>query len=282
MGRTIPSGLNIALYRLYSEPITLIELYLTSPYTTPSHYYCVNNEDIVFNSQTYTAIAAKRSSIKSEEGTVLQELTVQLDNIDLGFKTLIASGFLNRKRCDLKLVFNGFLSSSANYITLYSGYLDAPSGDNRWVNLLIKPFPIFEREYPRRLFQVQCNWTFGDTQCGLSLSSFCNNVSIVAGSTSSSLFVVDGNISGYYCPGYAEITDPTSAIYGEVRPIASHSYGSPNSQIGLRVAFSATPETGATIKLQKLCDKSPSSCLNVFNNFINFGGFHTVPKAPVL
>ena len=158
MSRTIPDALKPALYRLYCEPIQIVDLYLTYPYTTPSHFYCINNQDITFNGQVYTAIAAKRSSIKSEEGTVLQEITVQLDNIDLEFKTLIASGMFNRKRCDIKIVFNGFLDNSANYIMLYSGYLDAPSGDNRWVTLTIKPFPIFERDYPRRLFQVMCNW----------------------------------------------------------------------------------------------------------------------------
>lgn len=276
MGRTIPSGLNIAFYRLYSEPITLIELYLTSPYTSISHYYCANNQDISFGGNTYTAIAAKRSSIKSEEGTVLQEITVQMDNIDLEFKTLIASGMLNRKRVDLKLVFGGFLSNPANYITLYSGYLDAPSGDNRWVNLLIKPFPIFDREYPRRLFQVQCNWSFCDAQCGLSLNDFRLWNDTAAGCTSSIIQVSSTSMDvNYYVPGYVLML--SGDLIGQVRPVSWNS----SNQIGLRVAFDSIPAAGESFYIYKLCSKNATAC-QAFSNYINYGGFPHVPIKPVI
>lgn len=69
MARTIPSALKPSLYRLYSKPIELAELYLVSPYATPSHFYCGNNADIQFptGGQVYTALAVKRSPIKTEE-----------------------------------------------------------------------------------------------------------------------------------------------------------------------------------------------------------------------
>ena len=281
MGRNIPSGLLLAMYRLYSEPITLIELYLTSPYTSISHYYCANNQDISFGGNTYTAIAAKRSSIKSEEGTVLQEITVQMDNIDLEFKALIASGMLNRKRVDLQLVFNNFLSNPANYITLFSGYLDAPSGDNRWVNLLIKPFPIFDREYPRRLFQVQCNWAFCDTQCGLTLSNYAINTTIAGGTGSVYINVPTMGIAdGYFLPGYLLMT--SGDLLGQVRPILwNGSIGGGIDQIQLRVSLEGTPEVGNTVTFQKLCSKNATAC-QAFSNYINYGGFPHVPIKPVI
>lgn len=278
MARTIPTALKPALYRLYSEPIQIVDLYLDSPYTSPSDFYCVNNQNISFAGHTYIAIAAKRSAIKSEEGTVLQEITVQLDNIDLEFKTLIASGMLNRKRCDIKIVFNGFLSSASNYIMLYSGYLDSPSGDNRWASLVVKPFPIFEREYPRRLFQVMCNWLFCSSQCSLTLSNYSASGTVASGSSTSYINWTDpyGRANSYYVPGY--ILMQTGSLAGEVRPIASSS----SSQLGLRVALSNTPEVGDTFTVQKLCSKNVSDCKDVFSNYINYGGFPHVPLEPTL
>lgn len=278
-GRTIPTALKPALYRLYSEPIQIVDLFLEAPYTTASDFYCINNQDIVFGGNTYTAIAAKRSSIKSEEGTVLQEITVQLDNIDLEFRQLIASGMLNRKRCDIRVVFNGFLTNSANFITLYSGFLDAPSGDNRWVSLIIKPFPIFERDYPRRLFQVMCNWLFGDSQCTMLLSNYqVVGAEVGAASTQSYLNFVDpdaGRVSDYFAPGYVLMT--SGALEGEVRPVL----GSIPTQVSLRVALSNIPEVGDTFTVQKLCAKNITAC-QAFSNYINYGGFPHVPLQPSL
>lgn len=278
MARTIPDVLKPSLYRLYSEPIQIVDLYLTAPYTSPSHFYCVNNQNISFAGHTYTAIAAKRSAIKSEEGTILQEITVQLDNIDLEFRTLIASGMLNRKRCDLKIVFNGFLSSSSNYIMLYSGFLDSPSGDNRWASLVIKPFPIFEREYPRRLFQVMCNWLFCSTQCGLTLSNYNASGTIAAGSTISTISWTDpyGRAADYYVPGYIVMT--SGSLSGEAKPTSVTS----SSYIGLRVALSNTPAVGDTFVIQKLCSKNVTACKDTFSNYLNYGGFPHVPLEPTL
>lgn len=278
MGRTIPAVLKPSLYRLYCEPIQAVDLYLTAPYTTPSHFYCVNNEDITFGGQVYTAIAAKRSAIKSEEGTVLQEITVQLDNIDLEFRQLIASGMLNRKRCDIKVLFNGFLSSAANYIMLYSGFLDAPSGDNRWVSLTVKPFPIFEREYPRRLFQVMCNWLFCDAQCSLILSNYrLEGAVVTAGSTTTLLLHTDaGRATNYFLPGYVLFT--SGALEGEVRPVLS----STETYAQLRVALSNTPQPGDTFTIQKLCSKNVTACKDTFSNYLNYGGFPHVPLQPTL
>lgn len=276
MSRTIPTALKPSLYRLYSEPIQLIDLYLESPYTSPSHFYCVNNQDIVFGGHTYIAIAAKRSAIKSEEGTVLQEITVQLDNIDLEFKNLIASGMFNRKKCDIKIVFNGYLSSSSNYIMLYSGYLDSPSGDNRWATLTVKPFPLFEREYPRRLFQVMCNWLFCSTQCGLTLTDYRLWNDVDSGSTTSIIQVKTYAMTpDYYIPGYVIML--SGSLEGQVRPV---SWNSAN-QIGLRVAFDGVPAEDDSFHIQKLCAKNVTSCQD-FSNYLNYGGFPHVPLEPTL
>lgn len=276
MPRTIPSGLLPELYKLYTKPIHLAELYLDSPYTTPSHFYCINNEDLTFGGQVYTAIAAKRSSIKSEEGTIINELNIQLDNIDTEFKNLISSGAFTRKRCDIKLVFDGFLTSASDYILLYSGKLDAPSGDNRWINLLIRPFSIFERDYPRRIYEIMCNWTFGDAQCGLNIDSYKLWNDVNTGSTSSIINTYTYAMTpSYYVPGYVIFL--SGNLIGQVRPVYSNSA----SQVIVRVAFSEAPVFGDSFYIQKLCAKTPAAC-QALSNYTNYGGFPQTPKSPII
>lgn len=278
MGRTVPVGIKPELYRLYTKPLTIVELYLVYPYTSISHRYVANNQNITFGGSLYTALSAKRTSIKTEEGTVLNDLEVGLDNVDLEFQTLIASGAFNRKRCVLKLVFDGFLTNSANFITLFDGYLDAPKGDDHWCTLTIKPFPLFDREYPRRLFQVGCNWTFGSDECTFDLNNAAFSGTILAGTTAQvivfdEIFVPADNS---YIPGYVYFT--SGALIGQVRPIVSNT----GKSITMRISFSDIPTIGSAFVAQRLCGKDQINCQNDFNNNLNFGGYPTVPKEPVL
>lgn len=276
MARTIPVGLAPEFYKLYTKPLTIAELYLTAPYTSISDRYVANNEDIVFGGETYTALAVKRTSIKSEEGTIINELEIGLDNVDLAFRQLIASGAFNRKRCVLKLVFVGFLDSADNCVILYDGYLDAPKGDDHWVTLTLKPFPIFERDYPRRLYQVGCNWTFCDTQCGLTLTDYQQSFTVAAGSTDITINFTGGSPDeNSIFPGY--ITMTSGDLTGQVRPISYNS----TSVLTLRIPLDGTPEVGDTFTTQKLCAKSQDAC-KIFNNYSNYGGFPFVPEEPVL
>ncbi|MDY0313759.1 MAG: phage BR0599 family protein [Bacteroidales bacterium] len=277
MSRNIADAIKPELYKLYTRPYQIAKLYLESPYTDPSHFYVANTQDITFAGQVYTALAVKRTGIKSEEGTILQELTISLDNVDLSFRTLIASGAFNRKRCILGIVFHGFLTNASNMITVFDGYMDAPSGDDHWVNIQVKPFPIFEREYPRRIFQVGCNWTFGDAYCGMILGDYDASLTTLAGSSTTVLNFTDGGYdSDYFVPGYVEITSGT--LEGEVRPIIS----STSSSVTLRIPLSNTPDEGTTFTVQKICKKNPTACQDDFDNYLSYGGFPHVPIQPVI
>jgi len=276
--KTIPNGLKMELYRLYTKPIHLIELYIDEPFTTPSHRYCANNKDIVFAGQNYTAIAAKRGSITSEESTILQDLEVSLDNIDMEFKQQIASGRFRDKRIVIFIVFQGFLNDYANRIILFDGEIDNASGDDEFVVLSIAARFPFERDYPRRVFQSGCNWTFGDDNCEKLLTDYRTTYTIQELSTRNALVVGStGQPDGYFYPGYVQIT--SGDMIGEVKPILT----STNDSVYLRLPLSNLPEPGTTFIAQKLCEKNPASCKDVFNNYtMNYGGFPFVPRQPKL
>lgn len=171
-GKTVVDSIRPDFYRLFSSPLTIYDFYLESPYAAPSHRYAAYIRDITFAGNLYTALAIKRSPIKSEEGTIINEIDIGLDNVDLEFRTLVASGAFNKKRCIIKLIFANQLDNANKSVVLFDGYLDAPSGDDHWVSMKVQPLNVLDREYPKRIFQVGCNAVFGDDDCGMDLTDF--------------------------------------------------------------------------------------------------------------
>jgi hypothetical protein len=278
MARNVPSGLRAELFKLYSTPIQLFELYTDPNQNNPTHYFAANNEDVVFGGTTYTALAIKRAPLKSEEGTILNDIEIGLDNVDLAFKQLVASGALSNRRMVVKLVFANHLSSADDFILLIDGPLDEPKGDDHWVTMTMKPFPVFEREYPLRIYQVNCNWVFGDANCTVNKDDFASTGTIESGSTAQVINMGTGHDNDYFVPGYFVITEPGHPLYGESRPIKASDGGT----ITLRVALDDPPPSGIACKVQKLCAKTQGACTNIFSNWANFGGFPYVPFQPYL
>lgn len=238
-------------------------------------YYVANNEDVGGGGTTYTALAIKRGTITCEDGTVLNEVEIGLDNTDLAFKQWVLGGKLERKKCQIRLLFcNG--TTVLGSVLIFYGLMDAPKGDENWVTLTIRPMAALEREYPRRIYQVGCNWLFGNGNCGISLGDYDYDGTLSAESDGITLTISHGQAENYFLPGYVHITD--GDYFGEVRPILANSI----STVTCRVGFGHTIPNGTAIKVQKLCAKNPDACQNIYDNYVNYGGFPHVPKAPII
>lgn len=234
--------------------------------------YVANNEDI----GSYTALSIKRGTITTEEGTVLNEIEIGLDNTDLEFKNYILNGSFERKKCQIKLLFVSPAKAILGYVVVHWGLLDAPKGDENWITFTIRPMTQLEREFPRRIYQVGCNWRFCKDGCQESLGNWDYEGTLSADSDGSTLSISHGQAVNYFVPGYAKITD--GDYEGEVRPIVTNS----TSNVIMRVSFGHTIPSGTGIFLQKLCAKNPDVCENNFNQYENYGGFPHVPKQPII
>src|SRR3990167_11352184 len=71
------------------KAIELIELYITSPFTTPDYRFARYNEDVVFGGNTYRALAFTRSPISWSASQQDQKVTLQFDNADMTFGQLL-------------------------------------------------------------------------------------------------------------------------------------------------------------------------------------------------
>ena len=271
MPKTVSGTLLPYFYKKATTVLTGYEMDLDDDGTFEEKYVA-NNEDV----GAYTALAIKRGTITSEDGTVLNELEIGLDNVDLAFKQYVASGMLEQKEIKVYLLFIVGSATIVGSVLLYWGVLDAPKGDENWVTMTIRPFEMLEREYPRRVYQVGCNWRFCDSNCALDLTDYDYQGTISAESDGETFTIAHGQVADYFVPGYVEIIDGTYAGY--VRPVAYNGTG----DVVVRIPFENTIPNGTTIKIQKLCAKNPDACQNTFSNYDEYGGFPHVPKQPII
>lgn len=279
MPKTIDAG---DLKYLFKSGVTALTGY-SFALDSGTQRFVANTTDVRDGSTVYTALAIKRNPIRSEEGTILNELEIGLDHVDLTFKNDIMSGKYNGIEVSIYLIipelhFTGEYWTIAASMLLYRGYTDEPKGDEHWVTLSVKPFPYLDQQYPKRIYQSGCNWTFcGSNTCGLSLSSFISSTTLSSASDGVTLATGAGGGTDYYVPGYVEIK--SGALTGEVRPILNNTAG---GTIVVRIPFSSSISGGVSVDVVKLCAKNYQTCNDDFSNYDNYGGYPWVPKEPII
>lgn len=263
---------------LYTPGIVVLTGYVLSINAADDSKFVANNK-AVNDSQwgTFQPLAIKRSTIRSEDGSVLNEVEVGLDNVDLAFRTNVMMGKYNNKKCRIMLLFtNAGGTTTLGKLTIFEGFSDEPKGDEHWVTFQIKPFNILEREYPNRIYQVGCNWTFCTNNCGLNISNYRTDLNLTVESDGQIITCAHGKAADYFTPGFVEIRSGT--YNGYYRPIATNS----SSAVTMRVPFPTVIPAGTSIRIVKLCARNPDACINTFNNYDNYGGFPHSPKSPIL
>jgi hypothetical protein len=231
---------------------------------------------------TYQPLSIKRNPIRSEEGTILNELEIGLDYVDLSFKNDVMSGKYNNKKVKVYLVFPELHFTGEYWIVgsemlLFSGYTDEPKGDEHWITISVKPFPYLDRLYPKRVYQSGCNWTFCNTvTCGLDIDDFTTTVNLSAQSDGATLTCSHGQAIDYYIPGFVLINN--GALAGAVRPILNNTTGA----VTVRVPFDDIIQSGVSVNIVKLCAKNYITCEDDFSNYSEYGGYPWVPKEPII
>lgn len=278
MPKTVASNLLPYFYKRHQVVLTGYELAL-GPSSTITHRYVANNKNV----GTYTALAVKRGTITSEDGTVLNEIEIGLDNVDNEFRQWALGGVLEGHECKINLLFVGGSGNTSvlGTVNLYWGIMDAPKGDENWLSVTLRPFGQLDREYPKRIYQAGCNWRFGAGGCYTGtgtprLSDYQYQGTISAESNGSTLTISHGKAVNYFVPGYVLIRD--GAYAKEVRPVLSND----GSSVTVRVSFGHTISSGTTVLLQKLCAKNPEACKDIFNNYENYSGFFHTPLNPII
>src|SRR5271170_5744104 len=122
-------------------------------------------------------------------------------------------------------------------------------------------------QMPRRLWQSSCTHTFGDAMCQFDRSSMQATFSAGPGSSEAQIATsVSPTPSNLYIQG--TVIGVTGANAGSSRTVANIVGG----WVYVKLAFLSPILAGDQFQLLPGCDRTISTCTNVFDNVIHYGG----------
>ena len=127
-------------------------------------------------------------------------------------------------------------------------------------------------QMPLRLWQSSCTHTFGDAMCQFDRSSMHATFSAGRGSSEAQIATsVSPTPPNLYVQG--TIIGVKGANARSSRTVATMAGG----WVYVRLAFLSPILAGDQFQLLPGCDRTLSTCTNIFNNVIHFGGFPYIP-----
>jgi uncharacterized phage protein (TIGR02218 family) len=222
----------------------------------------------------------ERSKTKIVIGTQVDELQVQLypETTDLigGTPFLQAAwqGQLDGALLQLERAFMPrYGDTSPGTVVLFSGRISDIECTRTNVDIKCRShLELLNIQMPRRLWQSSCTHLFGDEMCQFDRSSMQVTFSAGLGSTQAQIATsISSNPPNLYLQG--TVLGMTGANAGSSRTVANMGDG----WLYLKLAFLSPVLMGDQFKLLPGCDRTLSTCTNVFNNAIHFGGFPYIP-----
>lgn len=273
MPKTILAAVQTESQEDYNIPIYLVTIALDSQ----TLRYTDNNTNVVFptGGNTYTAIGMKFGRVKSTVTGEVDRVNFSFDNTDLTMSGYLSDEDFQGKTLTLKRVFSGFLDDASKATTIFSGEIGPLSiNENSFSCTVLSPLHKLERNVPCRIFQANCPWAFGGTECAADTGELTSQT-IDSGSTTTVIKDAARNeADDYWRNGIIEFT--SGSLDGIKRTI--NSSDSSGGTITLINPLSAAPSAGDTYKIKRGCNKSSSACAGTFDNWANFGGFTAIPK----
>lgn len=275
--RTIASGISTPVDAAANIPLELYEIYLDGTTLRFTDY----SANVAFGGNTYTAWGIKRTGIKSTMDLSVNEVSVEVDNIDLTMSGYFTGNLYEWRGVNVKIkkVFADYLSNSANYILLFDGTIDEPEIDQRRLKFKVRSWiASLNVECPRRLYHGLCNWTFGGTECGITQVSKTGTINTVS-TTKSFILNMDWSITGmrydYWNNGTLAITISGQTEKRKIKD-SSDNYTSDLTTMDIYTPFrDLTPANGVVAVITTGCDKTKTNCI-VHDNILNHGGFLSV------
>lgn len=236
-------------------------------------YYTSSNEGHVIDGHNFESAAIERSGISLTDQFDPVECTVtlpyQLHDTELNIcdhiKTLVR---LNKVRLTIRRYFDYDFDYCE---TIFSGILKSYSMGDGFADLNFTTIADeITRIIPLVKAQSLCNNVFCDDVCGLNIGDYMESFHITVsggGTVLSSSFFAD-HANGYYAGGRVNKFDETD-IY---RLVTKHE----GESIVINRKFYDL-ESDDMITIVPVCNRSPATCLNTFNNLAQFVGMPYMP-----
>lgn len=150
---------------------TLLEINIPSE-ATPI-YVTSNNEDVVWNSETWTSFGFEVDDIREESDNATPELTVRVTNVNRAMELYIHEydTWLKLNAHEPITTVMYFVSSkdlaNATPIKSYAFDVSKYSTDAQWASFTLSFENFHIKRFPKnRILRDSCRWLFGSTECG--------------------------------------------------------------------------------------------------------------------
>ena len=232
------------------------------------------------NGQTF-ALGPKfeRSRTKLVIGVQVDELEVKVypeptDMIgDLPFLEAAWQGQLDGALLQLDRAFMPvYGDTTAGTVVLFAGRVSDIDCSRTSIEIKCRShLELLNIQMPRRLWQASCTHIFGGPMCQFNRAGLAVTFPAGAGSTQSRITDAPSSTTPFLL---GTITGITGANTGYSRTIAGFVSG---GAVTTKLAFLFPVAPGDQFQLLPGCDRTIATCMNVFNNAANFGGFPYIP-----
>ena len=263
-----------------SEQFIMADLYSFTLVGGSVLRYSAAPTPLTANGQTF-ALGPKfeRSKTKVVIGVQVDELEVKVysestDLIgDLPFLQAAWQGQLDGALLQLERAFMPvYGDTSPGTVVLFAGRISDVDCSRTGNDMKCRShLELLNMQTPRRLWQPACTHIFGGPMCQFDRTSLAANFSAGAGSTQTVITNAPNSATPF---AQGTITGLTGSNAGLSRTVAGYANG---STVTVKVAFPFPIAAGDQFELLPGCDRTITTCTNVFNNAVHFGGFPYIP-----
>lgn len=281
------------------DPVSLLSIRIAGS-TAASTFRLTNmGEEVEFGGNDYTPMSFARSEIRdilSSGSEDAESIQITFANVDGQLGEFVATREFDGAECtlyehDRRLLLKDMEDSSTrtrDAILLTQGQARNITVSERTVTFDIvgvlgqlRPLIV-----PRRLYQKNCNFTFGSESCGADITVSPNQISatVLSGTTKdyvrvgSAVTTAAGNPANpteYWGNGHIRVVDGDAAT--QMRPINRVQTGGGQIRFYVSTPFLVKPAPGDTILIRRGCPKTKAGCTERQGNTDPYGGFEEVP-----
>jgi uncharacterized phage protein (TIGR02218 family) len=173
---------------------------------------------------------------------------------------------------------------ASNLRRYFAGEIEDVDADMPYLTANAKSLPaLFDRKFPRQIYQPGCNWSLFETACGLLAADWHWTATVAAVNANRDVITLAGLASTnpaaavvhFFAAGYVRfgveptaqhrmISDSTAAVGGAMA-------------ISLSTPLTTAPAVGSALDIYPGCDGRKETCIGRFDNYVRFGGCPFMP-----
>lgn len=276
-------------------PIILMDIRLAGTSAGSTIRLTNAGEVISWDGNDYSAINMARGLLEEIVATDAgnqPSLTIQISNVDLQMARLLNSVVLDDAEVVVRVCDRRLLVRARDRLELTTGRLRNAqlNGDTLIFQVVNIIGQCDDTTIPRRLWKVECNYTYGSKACGVDINVEPNTIAATALTGTSDQYVVvnssiittagnptDPNL--FWNAGYVVFKDGICAA--AARGFQRYQVVGTQHRFYVDAPWLQIPSIGDGLLIRRGCPKGKVDCQDRQGNLLQYGGFAEVPYGQI-